>query len=99
MREIPLQANTPHQTFSVALGDHTLEFSFHWVVRYAYFRVDIRDLTDDVEVVTQGRIAHLGVNLLSGSNRYGRVLIVGQMPTLGNLGTRARLMWEEPASE
>lgn len=94
-REIPLRPSTPNQTFSVNLGDYTLEFAFFWVARFDYFRVNIRDVTNDGVVLTNGRIAHPNVNLLNGLNdKYGRVYMTGPAATLGNVGTQAKLMWE-----
>ena len=94
-REIPLRANTPNQTFSVNLGVHTLEFAFFWVARFGYFRVNIRDLTNDAITLTNGRIAHPNADLLNGLNgKYGRVYMTGQPATLQNVGTRAKLIWE-----
>ena len=96
-REIPLRPRAPQQRFSAPLGDYTLEFSFYWVARFEYFRVNIRDVTGDAFTLTNGRIAHPDVNLLSGLNpRYGRVYMHGQPATLTNLGVRAHLMWEAP---
>ncbi len=97
LKTIPLRANVPNLRFSVAMGDYSLEFTFHWVARFEYFRVDIRDVTNDPFVLTNGRIAHPDVDLLNGlDDSYGRVYIVGDVPTLKNLGDTAVLKWEEP---
>ena len=98
-RIIPLRNGAPHQRFSVSLADYSLELSFYWVARFEYFRVNIRDVTNDPFVLTNGRIAHPNVNLLNGlDDKYGRVYIDGEVPTLENMGDTAVLMWEEPAS-
>ena len=59
--------------------------------------MNIRDLTNDAVVITNGRIANPGVNMLREFEQYGRVYIDGEQPTLLNVGKTSKLMWEAPS--
>lgn len=94
-RIIPLVAGQPFQTFNIPLGAYTLAFSFSWVQRFGYFRVDIDDITSNRATVTRGRVANPDVDLFNGLIvPYGRVYMTGPQPTLENIGIAARLEWE-----
>lgn len=92
MADVPLEPGLPFQELDFPAGDLTLRLSVFWVTRFGYFRVNIFDLDND-RVVTNGRCAHLNVNMLRGINGYGSLTIRGERPTLENLGNTARLEW------
>lgn len=97
-REIPLTPGLAHQAFSVELGDYTIAFTFDWLTRFEYFRVKIRDVTEQNELVLSAcSAAHVGVNLFRDYPQYGSVYIEGDIPTVENIGIYSKLMWEAPS--
>ena len=93
-KTIPLLTGEAQQSFSVPLGDYSLQFNFFWVTRFGYFRVDIYDLSEGKEVVTLGQIAHDQVDMLEGF-KYGKVYMDGDA-TPDNVGVTVFLRWEAP---
>ncbi|MDB6366759.1 hypothetical protein PH242_03425 [Photorhabdus bodei] len=91
MNIIPLTRNAAYQTFSVNLNNHRLIFYLHWLTKYGYFIVDIKD--NNIPIVL-GRALHVGVNLFSGLNTdIGEIILEGETPTISNLGIKNQLKW------
>ena len=91
---IPIRPNAPFQSFSVNLGDATLLFSMSWVTRFAYFRLDIDDITGSPVRLTSGRTMNPDVNLLSYvDSAYGRLWVDVPQPTLEGIGINSVLRW------
>lgn len=101
MITIPLVngAENAHQVFSVQLGDNFLTFTLNFVTR---------SLTDDnfaawvVDIEREGELLIAGAPLSPGTNivenydlGIGRLVFVGDTPTLNNLGESNSLVWED----
>ena len=89
-------AENAHQTLSVLLGNHFLEFRINWVSRFSYWSVDIIEGVSNLAI---GRVFNPPSDLLAGFNLeevYGRIVAVGDVATLDNLGLSDALVWVPP---
>lgn len=95
MKQIPLAGGLPnaHQTFSVVLGESELDFELDYL---AYIDVPSWNLSikKDEEYIIQGLLLKVGADLLDGYHLgIGRLFLIGDEPTLENLGITNQLIW------
>lgn len=90
---IPLNASAPYQEFTVNVAGRQFFFRLRWLALYKFFVVDIYE---NNEPLTFGRGLHPGVNLLKipVSFNKSRLFLEGATPTLNNLGSANRLIYE-----
>ena len=95
MITIPLQggAVNAHQIFFVQLGENFLEFRLNYVTRFSGWSLDI---------LKEGESLIAGAMLVAGAEitrnfeaDIGRLLFVGDDPTIDNLGQSNELVWED----
>ena len=92
IREIPLQPGNAHLSFRVELSSVSVKVRLDWLTRYGYFNAHI---TGPDGVLTAGKGLHPDMDLLVDVPSIpGRLYIQGQAPTVDNLGTDARLVYE-----
>lgn len=95
MLTIPLLAGAvnAHQTQFVQLGDNFLEFKINYITRFGCWSVDI--FNEGVSVA-YGAMLVPGSDIVGVYNAgIGRLIFIGDEPTLDNLGTANSLVWEE----
>lgn len=95
MKVIPLSggAKNAHQTFSVLLGDRELTMRLDFM---AYIDVPSWNLTieEDEEVLVEGLLLRCGCDMIAPYQLgLGKLVIVGEEPTLDNLGVTNELVW------
>lgn len=95
MKVIPLTggAKNAHQSFSVLLGDHELTFRLDFM---GYIDVPSWNLTieEDEEVLVEGLLLRCGCDILGPYQLgLGKLVMIGEEPTLDNLGTTNQLVW------
>ena len=93
MIEIPLQggAVNAHQIFTMQLGENTLDFTLNYVTLYDSWSLDIE--RDDVSLVN-GAMLEPGSDIIKTYNAgIGKLIFVGDEPTLDNLGSANHLVW------
>jgi len=90
---IPLNSGAPYQRFSVDLSGRLLTFELRWLNQYSFFAVDI---SENGTPITQGRGLHPGVNLVNGLlTGLGSIYLVGEPPTIANLGVANKLRYDD----
>ena len=95
METIPLSsgAANAHQIFSVQLGENLLEFRVNYITRSPGWSADI---------YREGILLIAGAMLVPGaeitknySADIGRLIFIGDDPTIDNLGQANSLIWED----
>jgi len=95
MATIPLSggAVNAHQEFSIQLGDNVLEFRVNYITRSPGWSVDI---SREGDLLIAGAMLVPGAEITKNYNAgIGRLVFVGDEPTLDNLGTANSLVWED----
>lgn len=97
MLEIPLSggAVNAHQTFSCLLGENELDFRLDYM---AYIDVPAWSMTisKDNEILVAGLLLKAGCDMLKPYNLgIGSLELIGDDPTLDNLGVNNKLVWTE----
>ncbi len=98
MKVIPLSGGlkNAHQTFSAELGDRTITFDLDYL-GYLDSPVWNISLSEQGETLVAGLLLVSGCDLLEPYNLgLGRLCVVGEEPTLDNLGTNNQLIWVAP---
>ena len=95
MITIPIQGGlvNAHQVFFVQLGENFLEFRLNYITRFAIWSLDIYR---EGELLIAGAMLVSGADITKNYNAdIGRLLFVGDDPTIENLGKSNKLVWEE----
>ena len=95
MITIPLScgAINSHQNFTIQLGENFLEFTINYITRSGEWSVDIRD---EGILIVAGAMLNPNSNIIKNYNvNIGRLVFVGDKPTLDNLGKSNSLVWED----
>ena len=95
MITIPIQGGlvNAHQVFFVQLGENFLEFRLNYITRFATWSLDIYK---EGELLIAGAMLASGADITKNYNAdIGRLLFVGDDPTIENLGQSNKLVWEE----
>ena len=83
------------QSFNAQLGDNLVRFRIQWMTRFDKFRMDM--YASNGQAISEGRILHPGIDLFAGiyppGVSYGRLMMVGDLPTPDNLGIDNQLVW------
>lgn len=91
MIQIPLSTNA-HQTFQIQLGDNLVQFDLNWLTLNQVWNCDI---------LVEGVTLAAGITLVSNAELVetyetglgGKLYMVGDEPTLDNLGVSNQLVW------
>ena len=79
--------------FFVQLGENFLEFRLNYITRFSTWSLDIYR---EGELLIAGAMLASGANIIENYNtNIGRLLFVGDDPTIENLGKSNKLVWEE----
>jgi len=95
MITIPLQGGSvnAHQTFSIQLGENFLEFRLNYTTRFPGWSLDI---LREGESLIAGAMLASGAEITKNFNAdIGRLLFIGDDPTIDNLGQSNKLVWED----
>ena len=95
MITIPLKsgAGNAHQVFFIQLGDNFLEFRLNYITRFPSWSLDI---LQEGDVLISGAMLVSGADITKHFNAdIGRLLFVGDDPTIDNLGKANSLLWED----
>lgn len=95
MITIPLQGGlvNAHQVFFVQLGENFLEFRLNYITRFTIWSLDIYK---EGELLIAGAMLVPGADITKNYNSdIGRLLFIGDDPTIENLGKSNKLVWEE----
>lgn len=95
MITIPLQGGSvnSHQIFFVQLGENFLEFRLNYITRFPGWSLDI---LREGESLIAGAMLVPGAEVTKNfSADIGRLLFVGDDPTIDNLGQSNKLVWAD----
>lgn len=95
MITIPLKngAVNAHQIFFVQLGDNFLEFRLNYITRFPGWSLDI---LREGETLIAGAMLVSGAEITKNFNAgIGRLLFIGDDPTIDNLGQSNSLIFED----
>ncbi len=95
MITIPLKSGSinSHQIFYVQLGDNFLEFRLNYITRFPGWSLD---LYKEGVLLIAGAMLVSSEDIVKNFNAdIGRLLFVGEDPTIDNLGSANKLVWED----
>lgn len=95
MKLLPVVGGLPnaHQTFSFVLGENELAFELDFLT---YIEIPAWNLSikKDDEYLVEGLLLKCGADLLEPYHLgIGRLFVIGDEPTLENLGVTNQLIW------
>lgn len=95
MKEIPLNggAQNAHQSFTVNLGGKEINFRLDYLT-YVENPAWNLNLSVDGESIVEGLLLKCGCDILAPYQLgIGKLVMIGDEPTLDNLGVRNSLIW------
>ena len=95
MITIPLQGGSvnAHQILFIQLGGNFLEFRLNYITRFPGWSLDV---LREGESLIAGAMLVPGAEITKNFNAdIGRLLFIGDDPTIDNLGQSNELVWED----